>query len=185
MCSDLLSHLLGVRDPRADWNKSYPLEEILLLCICAVSSGAEGWKAIAEFREAKWAWLRRFAPFENAIPSPDCLGWVMARLPAKAFQDCFLAWRRSVAQRTEGEVVAIDGKTLRGSHDRGRGQAAIHLVSAWASGNRLCLGPTATAAKYNEITAIPALFKLLELKDCIVTIDAMGCQTTIAEQIVA
>ena len=90
-----------------------------------------------------------------------------------------------MAQRTEGEVVAIDGKTLRGSHDRGRGQAAIHLVSAWASGNRLCLGPTATAAKYNEITAIPALFKLLELKDCIVTIDAMGCQTTIAEQIVA
>lgn len=185
MCSELLSHLLGVRDPRADWNKLYPLEEILLLCICAVVSGAEGWKGIAEFGEAKLAWLRRFLPFENGIPSPDCLGWVMARLPAKAFQECFVAWTRAVAQLTEGEVVAIDGKALRGSHDRGRGQAAIHLVSAWASGNRLCLGQTATAAKSNEITAIPVLLKLLDLKGCIVTIDAMGCQTAIAEQIVA
>ena len=108
MCSDLLSHLSGVRDPRANWNKLYPLEEILLLCLCAVVSGAEGWKGIAEFGEAKLAWLRRFVPFENGIPSPDCLGWVMARLPAKAFQECFVAWTRSVAPLTAGEVVAID-----------------------------------------------------------------------------
>ena len=185
MYSDLVSRLAIVPDPRSEKNKRYPLEEILLLCICAVVSGADGWQSIADFGRTKLGWLRQFLPFANGIPSADCLGWVMARLPARGFQGCFLEWTRSVAQRSDGEVVAIDGKQLRRSHDRRRGQRAIHLVSAWASAQRLSLGQVATEAKSNEITAIPELLKLLELKGCIVTIDAMGCQTAIAAQIVA
>lgn len=184
MRSDLMSHLSLVKDPRSEKNKLHPLEEILLLCVCAVVSGADGWQGIADFGHAKLGWLRQFLPFRNGVPSPDCLGWVMARLPARAFQECFVAWTRSVAQLTEGEVLALDGKRLRRSYDRRRGQQAIHLVSAWASANRLTLGQVATAEKSNEITAIPELLKLLELTGCIVTIDAMGCQKAIAEQIV-
>jgi predicted transposase YbfD/YdcC len=182
---DLLSELRRVPDPRSDKNKLYPLEEILLLCICAIASGAEGWESIAEFGEDKLAWLREFLPYENGIPSEDCLGWVMARLPRRAFQEAFAAWTQSVAQLTDGEVVAIDGKTLRRSHDQRNGARAIHMVSAWASANRLSLGQVATAEKSNEITAIPQLLSLLELKGCIVSIDAMGCQRAIAERIQA
>lgn len=185
MCSDLLSELSAVEDPRSDKNKLYPLDEILLLCICAVVSGADGWEGIAEFGRQRLAWLRDFLPFAQGIPSPDCLGWVMARLPRRAFQETFVAWTHSVARLTDGEVVAIDGKTLRRSHDRRRGQRAIHLVSAWADSNRLSLGQVATEAKSNEITAIPELLDRLALKGCIVSIDAMGCQRAIAERIVA
>jgi predicted transposase YbfD/YdcC len=184
MRSDLVSHLSLVKDPRSEKNKLYPLEEILLLCVCAVVSGADGWQGIADFGHAKLGWLRQFLPFANGIPSADCLGWVMARLPARQFQSCFVEWTRSVAELSDGEVVAIDGKRLRHSHDRRRGQQAIHLVSAWANAQRLSLGQVATEAKSNEIIAIPELLKLLELKGGIVTIDAMGCQRAIAEQIV-
>ena len=130
MRSDLVSHLSLVKDPRSEKNKLYPLEEILLLCICAVVSGADGWQGIADFGHTKLGWLRRFLPLANGVPSADCLGWVMARLPARQFQSCFVAWTRSVAALSDGEVVAIDGKRLRRSHDRRRGQQAIHLVSA-------------------------------------------------------
>ena len=130
MCSNLVAALSSVRDPRSDKNKLYPLEEILLLCVFAVLSGADGWESIADFGREKLAWLRRFAPFTNGIPSEDCLGWVMARLPQHRFQEAFLAWTRSVAKLTEGEVVAIDGKTLRRSHDRRNGQRATRMVSA-------------------------------------------------------
>lgn len=184
MSSDLVAALSRVSDPRSDKNKLYPLEEILLLCICAVLSGAEGWEGIAEFGRDRLVWLRRFLPFRNGIPSEDCLGWVMARLPRRAFQEAFIAWTRSVAKFTDGEVIAIDGKTLRRSHDRRNGQRAIHMVSAWADANRLSLGQVATAEKSNEITAIPELLGMLQLKGCIVSIDAMGCQRAIAERIV-
>jgi predicted transposase YbfD/YdcC len=185
MHSDLLSHLSQVPDPRSDKNKLYPLEEILLLCICALVSGAEGWEGIAEFGRQRLAWLREYLPFVHGIPSEDCLGWVMARLPRRAFQEAFVAWTESVAELTDGEVVAIDGKTLRRSHDRRNGQRALHMVSAWASRNRLSLGQVTTDAKSNELTAIPELLELLQLNGCIVSIDAMGCQRAIAEQIVA
>ena len=185
MCSDLVTQLSGIEDPRSEKNKLYPLDEILLLCICAVTSGAEGWQGIADFGRNKLEWLREFLPFANGIPSDDCLGWVMARLPRRSFQEAFVAWTQSVATLTDGEVVAIDGKTLRRSHDRRNGQRAIHMVSAWANSNRLSLGQVATEEKSNEITAIPQLLGLLELKGCIVTMDAMGCQTAIAERIVA
>lgn len=185
MCSDLVDRLSVTEDPRSDKNKLYPLEEILLLCICAVISGAEGWQSIADFGRGKLNWLRGFLPFTHGIPSEDCLGWVMASLPRRAFQEAFVAWTQSVAKLTDGEVVAIDGKTLRRSHDRRNGQRAVHMLSAWANANRLSLGQVATAEKSNEITVIPELLALLELKGCIVTIDAMGCQTAIAERIVA
>ncbi len=185
MSSDLIVQLSAIPDPRSAKNRLYPLEEILLLCICAVVSGADGWQGIAEFGRNKLTWLRKFLPFVNGIPSADCLGWLMARLPRRGFQECFVAWTRSVAQLSNGEVIAIDGKTLRRSHDRRRGQRALHVVSAWASANRLSLGQLATEEKSNEITAIPELLAFLELKGCIVSIDAMGCQTAIAEAVVA
>jgi len=185
MCADLVSHFSVVKDPRSEKNKLYPLDEIMLLCVCAVVSGAEGWEAIEAFGRSKLGWLREFLPYENGMPSHDCIAWVMARLSPKAFQECFIAWTRSVAELTAGEVVAIDGKTLRRSHDRRRGRGALHMVSAWANSNRLSLGQVATEEKSNEITAIPKLLELLELKGCIVTIDAMGCQRAIAKQIVA
>ena len=160
MCSDLNTHLAIIQDPRSEKNKLYPLEEMSLLCSCAVVSGADGWQSIADFGRAKLAWLRQF-------------------------QASFVEWTRTVVHLGDGEVVAIDGKALRRSHDRRRGQRAIHRVSAWASAQRLSLGQVATEAKSNEITAIPELLTLLEIKGCIVTIDAVGCQTATPAQIVA
>jgi predicted transposase YbfD/YdcC len=185
MCTDLVSNFSAIKDPRSDKNKRYPLDEILLLSVCAVVSGAEGWEGIEAFGRAKLDWLRQFLPYENGTPAHDCIAWVMAKLSPKAMQECFVAWTRSVAELTGGEVVAIDGKTLRRSYDRRRGRSALHMVSAWASANRLSLGQVATEEKSNEITAIPKLLELLELSGSIVTIDAMGCQRAIAEQIVA
>lgn len=145
-----------------------------LLCSCAVVSGADGWQIIADFGRAKLGWLRQFLPFAYGIPSADGPGWVTARLPARQFKAGFVEWTRSVAHLSDGEVVAVDGMALRRSHDWRRGQRAIHRVSAWASAQRLSLGPVATEAKSNEITAIPELLKLLAIKVCTVTIDAMG-----------
>lgn len=185
MNSDLISCLSQVTDPRTDKNKLYPLEEILLLCISGVVSGADGWKSIAEFGRTKLNWLRKFLEFNNGIPSEDCIAWVMAKLSPSAFQECFVTWTESIAKLTNGEVVAIDGKTLRGSRDRCKGRSAIHMVSAWANENRLSLGQVAVDEKSNEITAIPKLLKMLDIKGAIVTIDAMGCQKKIAEQIIS
>ncbi len=118
----------------------YPLPEILLLVICAVLSGAEGWEAMKEFGKEKLDWLRKFAPFANGIPSHDCIATVISRLLPKAFQSCFVNWTRAVAEATGGEVVAVDGKTARGSRDQRRGKQALHMVSAWGCRNRLVLG---------------------------------------------
>lgn len=185
MSASIIEHFAPLRDFRVERNKLYPLPEILLLVVSAVLSGADGWVAIEEFGKAKLDWLRKFAPFSNGIPSDDCLAYVISRLQPKAFQACFVSWTRAVADATGGELVAVDGKTARGARDRRRGTSALHMVSAWGCRNRLVLGQEATAEKSNEITAIPKLLALLELKGCIVTIDAMGCQTKIAEQIVA
>ena len=185
MSASLIEHFAPLADFRVERNKLYPLPEILLLVVCAVLSGADGWEAIEEFGKAKLDWLRQFAPFIHGIPSHDCIAYVISRLRPKAFQACFVSWTRAVAGATGGELVAVDGKTARGSRDRRRGLSALHMVSAWGCRNRLVLGQAATAEKSNEITAIPKLLELLELKGCIVSIDAMGCQTKIAEQIVA
>lgn len=184
MSASMLEHFSSLPDDRVDRHKLYPLPEILLLVVCAVLSGAEGWEAMEEFGKEKLDWLRKFAPFVNGIPSHDCIATVISRLRPEAFQRCFVSWTRAVAEATGGEVVAVDGKRARGPRDRRRGKQALHRVSAWGCRNRLVLGQEATEEKSNEITAIPKLLELLELKGCIVTIDAMGCQTKIAAQII-
>ena len=146
--------------------------------------GADNWVEIEEFGNARLEWLSRFLRLPHGIPSHDTFGRVFGRLDPDQFGACFMNWVQSVAELTQGEVVAIDGKTLRRCHDRGQGRAPLHLVSAWAAQNHLVLGQTRTQAHSNEITAIPQLLALLELRGCIITIDAMGCQTEIAQQIV-
>ena len=169
MSTSFIEHFSQLRDPRVERNKLYPLMEILLVAVCAMASGANGWEAMEEFGEAKLDWLRQFAPFANGVPPHDRIAAVISRLNPKMFQTCFCSWTRAVAEVTDGEVVAVDGKTARGSRDRRNGKHALHMVSAWGSRNRLVLGQEATEEKSNEITAIPKLLELLELKGCIVT----------------
>jgi predicted transposase YbfD/YdcC len=180
----LATSFATLTDPRVDRTKEHLLLDIVLIAICAVVCGADGWVEVAEFGEAKQDWFSRFLKLPGGIPSHDTFGRVFAALDAAEFQRCFLEWVQVAHVLTAGQVIAIDGKTLRRSHDKRRGKAALHLVSAWASANRLVLGQVATDAKSNEITAIPELLRLLDLKGCIVTIDAAGTQTAIAEQIV-
>jgi predicted transposase YbfD/YdcC len=174
----------SLKDPRVDRNKKHPLLDIIILTLCAVISGAEGWESIEQFGEEKQNWLRKWIPLENGIPSHDCIARVISRLLPSQMTECFIAWTQSVAQITEGEVVAIDGKTARHSYNRKDNLGAIHMVSAWASKAGMSLGQVKTEAKSNEITAIPALLQMLEIKGCIITIDAMGCQTEIAAKII-
>ncbi len=171
-------------DPRVERTKRYPLIEIIFLIIAGTVSGCDGWKSLKDFGEAKLDWLRKFLPYKDGIPVDDTLARVMRKIETKEFQACFMEWVQYVSKVTSGDVVAIDGKTLRRSHNRQDGIPAIHMVSAWSSENGLVLGQEKTAEKSNEITAIPQLLDVLELKGCIVTIDAMGCQTAIAEKII-
>lgn len=180
----LREHFAAVPDPRIDRTKRHQLLDILTIAICAVLCGADSWVDVELFGQAKLTWLRTFLALPNGIPSHDTFGRVFAALDPQAFERCFLAWVRAVVTHTAGEVVALDGKTLRRSHDRGAGKGALHLVSAWATSNRLVLGQVAVDAKSNEITALPALLQVLALEGCIVTIDAIGCQTAIARPIV-
>src|SRR5258706_4290618 len=185
MLGPLATSFATLSDPRVDRTKKHMLLDIVLIAICAVICGADGWVDVAECGEAKLAWFSQFLKLPNGIPSQDSFGEVFAALDAGEFERCFLEWVQAVSVLTAGQVIAIDGKTLRRSHDQRRGKAALHMVSAWASANGLVLGQVATDAKSNEITAIPELLRLLDLKGCIVTIDAAGTQTAIAEQIVA
>lgn len=169
-------------DPRKTEQCDHKLIDILFIAVCAVICGAEGFTDMEEFGIAKEGWLRQFLELPNGIPSHDTFNRVLARLRAKEFQRCLLAWIHSVAALSDGDIVAIDGKTLRRSHQRRLGRAALELVSAWARKNRLMLGQLKVADDSNEITAVPPLLRLLELKGCIVTVDAMHCQkTTVAE----
>jgi len=158
--------------------------DIITIAICAIVCGADGWTGVEKFGNAKLAWFKSFLNLPNGIPSHDTFGRVFARLDPEVFQRCFLNWMQAVYKVTSGEVVAVDGKCLRRSYDTWSSKAAIHMVSAWTSANHLVLGQRKVDSKSNEITAIPALLKLLEITGCIVTIDAMGCQKAIAEQIV-
>lgn len=171
-------------DPRVDRTKDHLLLDIVTIALCAVICGADSWVGIEEFGLSKQAWLKTFLALPNGIPSHDTFGRVFAALDATQFQQGFLSWVRAIWPSTAGEVVALDGKTLRGSHDRGIGKDAIHLVSAWASQSRLVLAQRKVDTKSNEITAIPEVLRLLDLGGCTVTIDAMGCQSAIAKQIV-
>lgn len=179
----LLECFASLPDPRVQRTQRHKLVDILAIAILGTTCGADTWVDIVEFGQAKESWLRQFLELPNGIPSHDTFGRVFARLDPEQFRCCFLEWVRAVQDLTHGQVIAIDGKTLRRSHDRVAGREAIHLVSAWATANHLVLGQVKTDAKSNEITAIPQLLRLLDLSGCIVTIDAMGCQGKIAEQI--
>jgi predicted transposase YbfD/YdcC len=155
------------------------------LVICAVVSGADGWESIERFGRTKQAWLKQYIALEHGIPAHDTIARVMSRLSAKGLQECFMNWVAAVNEVTEGQLIAIDGKTVRRSHDRRNRKSAIHMVSAWTSTHGVVLGQCKTDEKSNEITAIPALLDLLAIKGCVVSIDAMGCQKDIAKKIVA
>lgn len=184
MQSDLLFHFKTLEDPRIDRTKRYPLIEIIFLIISATISGCEGWKSIRDFGLLKLEWLKQFLPYENGIPVDDTIARVMRKLNTKQFANCFTRWIQAVTKATDGDVIAIDGKTLRRSFNTVDEKSAIHMVSAWSTANGVVLGQEKTAEKSNEITAIPELLNSLAIKGCIITIDAMGCQKEIAEQIV-
>lgn len=174
-----------LEDPRRRQGQRHRLADVILIAVAAVICGADSWVEVELFGRAKERWLREFLELPNGIPSHDTFGRVFAALDPAKFEACFRRWVAAVNQTSAGQVVAIDGKTLRRSHDRGRGRGALHMVSAWAAENGLALGQLAVEAKSNEITAIPELLKVLLLAGTVVTIDAIGCQDEIAEQIVA
>jgi predicted transposase YbfD/YdcC len=185
-----LDHFSALVDPRQAWKVLYPLDEIMLLVLCGELAGAEGFADIALWGGMHLEFLRRFLPFARGIASHDALNDLFNALDHTAFRDCFVAWAESLrcampelAGSAGPEVVAIDGKTSRRSFDTAKGRAALHLVSAWASAQRLVLGQEAIDDKENEIVAIPRLLQMLELKGALVTIDAMGCQKKIAQTI--
>ena len=173
-----------LEDPRVEGRCKYTLQEVIAIAICAIISGYETWKDMAVYAEAKEDWLSSWLPLEEGTPSHDTFGRVFALLDPAVFQEGFSKWVESACELTKGAVVAIDGKTLRRSHNRKKNKQAIHMVSAWAHENGLCLGQVKTSEKSNEITAIPELLDKLGLAGCIVTIDAMGCQKAIAEKII-
>jgi predicted transposase YbfD/YdcC len=179
----LFDSLGEVPDPRRERTKLHQLVDILVIAVCATICAAETWEEIAEFGQAKESWFKKFLSLPHGIPSHDTFRRVFLRLNPKKFQEAFVVWVRGVAQMAAGEVVAIDGKQVRGARSSD-GKEGLRMVSAWASEQRLVLGQLKTAEKSNEITAIPLLLELLELNGCIVTIDAMGCQTEIAAQII-
>lgn len=177
-------HFSQLTDPRVDRTKRHPLVNIVTIAICAVICGAETWVDIEMYGKSKRDWLAGFLDLANGIPSHDTLGRVFARIDPEEFQSCFLGWIRAVFAVTAGQVVALDGKQLRRSHDSANGKAAIYMVSAWAAASRLVLGQVKVDDKSNEIKAIPELLSFLELAGCIVTIDAIGTQSAIAGQII-
>src|SRR6266542_6710089 len=172
-----------VADPRVKGRCDHKLIDMIIIAICGVICGADSWTGIETFGKAKEDWLREFLELKNGIPSHDTFGYVFSRLDGEAFQKGFARWVESVFQVTKGQVIAIDGKTVRGSHNKQIGKGAIHLVSAWASTNGIVMGQRKVDTKSNEIVAIPELLRLLDVSGCIVTIDAMGCQTKIAQTI--
>lgn len=184
MTTSIIEHFASLKDPRIERKKLHKLMDIIVLVICATVSGAEGWEAIEQFGYDKEDWLKQFIELKNGIPSHDCIAYVMSRLSVKGFQKCFMSWSQASAERCEGEIICVDGKTARGSRDKKNNRNPLHMVSAWANKNRLVLGQEAIDEKSNEITAVPKLLALLELKGCIVTADAMSCQRHIAKQII-
>lgn len=182
--TSISEHFGSLTDPRVERTKLHRLMDIILIAVCAVISGADDWVDIEEYGEAKLEWLRGFLELPHGIPSHDTFGRVFSMIDPEQFGKCFLSWARAASQAISGQVVAIDGKSLRGSRDQANGRAAIHMVSAWATECRMVLGQVRTEDKSNEITAIPELIELLALKGCIVTIDAMGCQKEIASKLI-
>ena len=183
--STIAQHFADIDDPRYQHSPPHLLIDIITIAICGVICGANDWVAIEEFGRAKQAWFKTFLRLPYGIPSHDTFGQIFAQLDPEQFRESFIRWVNVISELTAGEVISVDGKTLRRSHDKGLDKAAIHMISAWASQNRLVLGQVKVDDKSNEITAIPELLRLLTINGCIVTIDAMGCQTDIASQIIS
>jgi predicted transposase YbfD/YdcC len=180
----LTAHFALLIDPRIDRTKHYPLHSLIFLTVAAVVADCESFSQIADFAEVRLKWLQGHGHFlDGRTPSHDVLGKLYHRLDPKVFQRCFMRWTSEVCKITEGQLIAIDGKTLRGSHDTFSGKRAIHLISAWSSANQMVLAQMKVDGKSNEITAIPELLAVLDLKGAVVSIDAMGCQTDIASDI--
>ncbi|MGL6473383.1 ISAs1 family transposase [Aeromonas caviae] len=173
-----------LEDPRQTTKIAYPFFDVVFLTVCAAIGGAQGWEDIELFGEAHLEWFQRNGLFHNGLPVHDTIARIISRIQPEQFQNAFVRWMQATSERTDGELIAIDGKTLRSSYDRDSRQSTIHMVSAFAAENRLVLGQVKTDEKSNEITAIPELLALLDIKGCLVSIDAMGCQTGIASTIV-
>ena len=180
----LAEYFKDIQDPRVDRCKKYRLLDIIIITLLATLCGAEGWEDIDRFALARKDQLKKFLLLENGIPGHDVYRRVFVRLIPQQIEECFMAWIRAVRSTIDKEIIAIDGKTLRGSLDRNKGIKAAHLVSTWASENRLVFAQVKVDDKSNEITAIPQVLSMIALQGCIVTIDAMGCQYEIANQIV-
>lgn len=178
------THFSALRDPRAAHSIEHKLIDILIITICGTICGADDWEAITEYGKTKIEWLKTFLELPNGIPSPDTFIRLFARLKPEELQKCFISWMEAVHQVTDGELINVDGKTLRGSKEAGNSRSLIHMVSVWSASQHLVLGQKKVDEKSNEITAIPALLELLKLRGCLVSIDAMGCQTEIAKVIV-
>lgn len=179
----IVEHFRVLEDPRIDRTKDHLLIDIVTIAICAVICGADDWVEVAAVGRGKQEWFQQFLKLPNGIPSHDTFWRVFRALDPLQFETGFLAWVREVMRLTDGEIVAIDGKTLRRSYDRTSHKAAIHMVSAWATENHLVLGQRKVNEKSNEIKAIPELLRLLEIHGCIITVDALGCQKEVAETI--
>jgi predicted transposase YbfD/YdcC len=177
-------HFSKVRDPRVDRTKDHKLIDMIAIAICGVICGAEGWTDIENFGNSKFSWLKTFLELPNGIPSHDTFGRVFSMIDAEQFQLAFYEWVWAVNDIIQGQIINVDGKCLRGSHDERLGKRAIYMVSVWAEENEIVLGQRKVDEKSNEITVIPELLKLLAISGCIVTIDAIGTQTTIARTIV-
>jgi predicted transposase YbfD/YdcC len=175
-------HFVRLTDPRRR-KVRYPLINIVVIAVCAVICGADDFVAIADFGRNKRDWFARFLDLKSGIPSHDRFNAVLAAIKPAEFEQCLLSWVTALHEVTDGQVVAIDGKTLRRSFDKATGKAAIHMVSAWATTNQISLGQVVVDEKSNEITAIPKLLEILDISGALVTIDAMGCQTEIAQKI--
>lgn len=178
-----MAHISIIPDYRQPWKVEHKLSDILLLTIFAVISGAEGWEDIQDFGEAHIDFLKEYGDLENDIPVHDTIARVVSCISPKKFHECFINWMRDCHLSEEGDVIAIDGKTLRRSHDKSRRRGAIHVISAFSTMNSVVPGQIKTAEKSNEITAIPELLGLLDIKGKLITSDAMRCQKDIAKKI--
>jgi predicted transposase YbfD/YdcC len=184
--ASLIDHFQTLEDPRIERTKKHTLLDLLVIALCTLLTGGEGFQDMELFGKSKQAWLQTFLALPHGIPSHDTFGRVFARLNPQRFQACFLSWTRAVAQLTQGALISLDGKTVKASFDRATAASPLHMLSAWCSEpGGLVIGQIKTDTKSNEITAIPELLQLLAVKGCLVTIDAMGCQTAMASQIQA
>mgnify|MGYP001166055487 FL=1 len=185
----LADYFAELKDPRQPINQMHLFHDLLVISLCAIVCGADDWEAVADYAAAKEAWLRSFLPLPGGVPAHDTFWRVFRRLDAEQFQRCFVSWVAGMVKLKPGQVIALDGKQMRRSHDRspepGVGHAPLHMLSAWATDNQLVLGQLRVDEKTNEITALPGLLSVLELEGCIVTLDALGTQTEVAQTILA